>query len=321
MILSDLVNYKSTVDRLSTNDIKEHVRQELDKILGDVNKNVNEFAIEYSELDSVADQILQNFKTFEKVLDELKKHLKSYVREQEIPYLQKSYQQYEESLKLDTPEYITDRYLFNQLIYKPEIKEEYSARIVMHSSWKYPGLIVRPEDGFFVDNMIASDPLYIADEHRDLFLLVKQKWNKTFQDRIRYKLFDESREEIYRDFPKNQFGLIVLTNFFNFKPFEIIKKHLIELKSLCRPGGVIIFTYNNCDYSSAVKNVENGLHSYTPGSIIEIMVIGLGFEILKSVNYSEYNVSWLEIKNPGELTSMRGGQSLAKIITKPGDAI
>jgi hypothetical protein len=46
------------------------------------------------------------------------------------------------------------------------------------------------------------------------------------------------------------------------------------------------------------------------------MVEFIGFEIFESYNEPLTNVSWLELKKPGELTSLRGGQCLAEINEK-----
>jgi hypothetical protein len=40
----------------------------------------------------------------------------------------------------------------------------------------------------------------------------------------------------------------------------------------------------------------------------------LGFSIVESYNEEATNVSWLEIRKPGKLTSLRGGQAIAKIV-------
>ena len=102
-------------------------------------------------------------------------------------------------------------------------------------------------------------------------------------------------------------------HYFNFKPIEIIKKYLEELFDILRPGGSIIFTYNNCNYSLAVKNFEKSLYSYTPESLISPLCELIGYTITETYNNKETNVSWLEIKKPGNLETLRGGQCLGKI--------
>jgi hypothetical protein len=76
---------------------------------------------------------------------------------------------------------------------------------------------------------------------------------------------------------------------------------------------VFVFTYNNCDYPIAVKNFEKALYSYTPGRLLTSMVDMLGYEILNKYDEKTTNVSWLELKKPGTLSTLRGGQCLGKI--------
>jgi hypothetical protein len=52
---------------------------------------------------------------------------------------------------------------------------------------------------------------------------------------------------------------------------------------------------------------------YTPGRQIRSLLNELKFEIIGEYRGLD-NLFWMEIQKPGEITSIRGGQSLAKII-------
>jgi SAM-dependent methyltransferase len=104
---------------------------------------------------------------------------------------------------------------------------------------------------------------------------------------------------------------VLITDFFDYKPLEIIKKYLLELLNVLRPGGVIMFTYNNCELPEAIKNVELRLSSYLPKRYIIPFIESIGYEVLYSNNKN--NISWVEIKKEGTMTSLRGGQALAQI--------
>ena len=73
------------------------------------------------------------------------------------------------------------------------------------------------------------------------------------------------------------------------------------------------FTFNDCDRAGGVELVERHFMCYTPGSMIVALCESLGFEIQQRYQIDASN-TWLELQRPGELTSLRGGQSLAKIV-------
>jgi hypothetical protein len=52
---------------------------------------------------------------------------------------------------------------------------------------------------------------------------------------------------------------------------------------------------------------------YTPGKTIKSYIDPMGFE-LTSEHVGNGDVAWLEIKKPGVIESIRGGQALAKIV-------
>jgi len=320
MKLSDLIEHRYTVERLDTNGTLTEFKKQIDLLINDTISFKSGLDDSQQNLTSSRDKVLIELENFMNNIEAYKKELNTLIRAQEIPYIQKSYQLYEES-KNDDPEYIIDRFLYKTLIHRDEIKLHFKSRIDINSSWEFPGMFIRPETGELIDTIIACDPLYIVDDYRQLFDSVKRKWTTEFQDRLRYKLLDTQSTKKFKGFPSNQFGLIVALNYFNFIPLDIMKNYFLEIYDLLRPGGVFMFTYNNCDLPGNVRNVEKSMYSYTPGILVESLCTGIGFEIVQSIDYQDTNVSWLEIKKPGELKSMRGGQALAKIITQKADRI
>jgi hypothetical protein len=83
-----------------------------------------------------------------------------------------------------------------------------------------------------------------------------------------------------------------------------------------RPGGTLIMTYNNCDRAQGVGLVERGFMCYTPKKLIVAHAESVGFEC-EFEHDGAGDVSWLEFRKPGEITSLRGGQTLAKIVANP----
>jgi hypothetical protein len=54
---------------------------------------------------------------------------------------------------------------------------------------------------------------------------------------------------------------------------------------------------------------------YTPGHKVIAIAEQIGFENVFD-QQGPNNLSWLELKKPGKITSMRGGQTLARIVRK-----
>jgi hypothetical protein len=77
-----------------------------------------------------------------------------------------------------------------------------------------------------------------------------------------------------------------------------------------------IITINDCDRDKAVDLVERHFCCYTPGSLVEHMVQSIGFEIEFKWHHDGPS-TWLELRRPGQLHTLRGGQTLAKILPKP----
>jgi SAM-dependent methyltransferase len=177
-------------------------------------------------------------------------------------------------------------------------------------------MIIRPGRETYINELLASDPLYLVDENHDLLVPAMSQFNENYQQRLRtYTINERQDQEILGKLPNGQFGLVFAYNFFNFRPFEVFKKYLSEIYQKLRPGGVLALTFNDCDRAKGVMLVEQHFCCYTPGYLVRELAQSLGYEIVFS--WSDQGPStWLELKKPGEFTSVRGGQALAKIIPK-----
>jgi hypothetical protein len=96
----------------------------------------------------------------------------------------------------------------------------------------------------------------------------------------------------------------------------IICKFLTEFYEKLRSGGSVLMTYNNCDQAHGVIRAEHTWMLYTPRRLIEQHAIETGFELINAHD-GKGDVSWLELRKPGEITSLRGGQVLARPKIKP----
>ena len=312
--LSNFIKYKNSIDLIEFASDKELLEENLSKKINGLKKFPFDEEVR-EQIEKEKQLIVNSFNGIQNLLDRFKADADDYVRQKEKTYIMESYNRYEES-SYDTPEYLLNRAIKHDLTYADDDKHYFKSRIKSLSSWKHSAMFVRPGHGDYIKEIIDSDPLYLIDEHEEMFDPVRQMWTKQYQGRLRYNLIDENREQLYRNIPKYQLGLIVAFDYFNHKPFDVIRRHLTELFDLLKPGGSLIFTYNNCNYPLAVKNFELGLYSYTPGALIEPAVELIGFEIVESYSNEDTNVSWLEVKKKGELTSIKGGQTLGIVDEK-----
>lgn len=311
MRLSRLITYKHMVDGLSVN----HVNDEIERLLQHVETDL---AIQQIDFENIKQRVsankkvvLHTLKAIDTDIQTFKKELTKFVEDIERPYYSKSSTMYQEGVN-DTADYILDRHSFKKLLYEQETFDFFCNRVRGHASWQWPAMEIRPAHGEVTESLTSCDPLYLVDLNQDLFKIAKTKWTPEYQRRLRYYTVDEQDKKIFHQLPQAQFGLIVAVDFFNFRPLELIERYLNEIFGLLRPGGMAIFTYNNCDFPIGVDNFENSYYCYTPGRQIKEISTRIGFNIASSFDL-ENNVSWLELRRPGTRSSLRGGQTLGRV--------
>lgn len=312
MNLVDLINYRHTVDHLTTKDAYDQIYNLLENIRRSIEIQDIDFDNIKDEINNSCQVIYDELRAVDAKLAEFKKNLTNVVSSVDRPCYEKSQTIYKESLK-DKPDYILDRYSFKTLLYNEGTRNFFKERVKLYTNWGWPGLEIRPGLGDVSDIMVACDPLYLVDTNNELFRKVKEMWSPEYQRRLRYYTINESDELIFKQLPKTQFGLVVTVDFFNFRPLDLIERYLKEIYNILRPGGVFIFTYNNCDFPIGVDNFNNSYYCYTPGHRIKETCQQIGYKVEASFNLDN-NVSWLEIRKPGIPETMRGGQTLGRIV-------
>jgi hypothetical protein len=310
MKLSELVGYLNLLesDELAP-DYHMAVKrfQEIAHVISVHPIQIDEYGSEFS---GKIEKIVAKFQQAQAVLDDLKCDLRKRIAEFEPVQYQASQQLYEQEMCYETPEYILNR----RLSIDPDSRIALGARLVQYTDWRLPGLIIRPGREKFIEELVPLDPLYLADQHEDLLMPAIQEFTPEYQRRLRpYVINDYEHQDPLWQLPADQFGLIFAYNYFNYKPIKVVRWYLDSMMHKLRPGGVAIFTFNDCDWSHGVGLAEQSFMCYTPGREIQAYCNQIGFETL-SVNRGQGDIAWMEIKKPGEIESIRGGQSLAKII-------
>jgi len=310
MKLSDLVRYLNHLDTLSVQAAASASMAEVDKItkvVQDSNVQIDNLT---QDLTSIQENLKVTLQKYEQTLTQLRENVQALIEQQEVEYFAESTTRYHEGTRFDTPNLILNRILPLDPISEKLLR----ARLAVHASWQYPGMVIRPAHATGLENLVALDPVYLVDTHNDLFSPVRSLFTPEYQRRLRYYVIEEYTDKnIFWDLPQKQFGMIYAFRYFEFKPWEILRQYLTEVFDLLRPGGTFLFSFNDCDQWRAVGSVERFFTCYTPGRLIRAHAQAQGYEI---VNIHNDGVWWMELRRPGVLDSIRGGQALATIQRK-----
>jgi SAM-dependent methyltransferase len=265
----------------------------------DASKLAKKFTGMLAQLEKDADNIIE-------YREELLSKLDARISQYGSKYFAESYAIYERHMQMyhDRSPYLTDvdrdRQELHRKMYNVT-RDIILGRIGLYADWHHPGLEIGPGDAVWTGNLVAFQPLYIADINQDFLNSTRETFNEQYQSRLMDYLI---KGNDLGELPQNQFGFIFSWNVFDYFPIDVIKTYLQQIYHLLKPGGVFMFSYNNCDRSRNVEFVEQGHMCYTPGSLLKELIASMDFE-LEAAYDLDASISWLEIRRPGTLTSTR----------------
>jgi len=310
MKLSDIVARLNLLDSLDVATECDIATGTLSHIAHVVTEHADPYQTAKDNIVKTHNELINNIAKFSAQVESLKKELRSEIKQHEQEYLVNSLRVYQEEMIYDTVDVILNR----RMRIDNEDDIVLRTRLKNLTDWRIPGMIIRPGVETYIEDMVPLDPLYVVDHDPELMRPAISKFTPEYQRRLReYVIDDWADGPILNKFPDNQFGAIFAYHYFNHKPIPIIHKFLEEFYKKLRPGGGVIMTYNNCDLANGVERSERVWMLYTPRKLIEQHAINIGFELIDAYD-GKGEVSWLEFKKPGDLTSLRGGQTLAKIV-------
>jgi SAM-dependent methyltransferase len=213
---------------------------------------------------------------------------------------------YEDELVYENPANIRN---IRKMHVPMQIQQEVESRIGLYSSWRYPALELGCRDGEWTKLLVASDPLYITDEHQEFLDNAVKDHTHEYQRRVRPYLIKNNE---YGILPQNQFNFVFSWNHFNYKTLDTIKQNLKQVYNLLRPGGVCMFSYNNGDIPMGAGHAETYFMSYVPKSLLMPIILSLGYEVVYQQDH-EPAISWIEIRRPGELATVKAHQAMGTI--------
>lgn len=310
MKLSELVDYLNLLDsdELSPDYVVAMNRfQAIGHTIANHAVQIDNFS---DDINSKLQKVIDDFVEAQQTVEDLKNHIRRRIADLEPVQYQQSLRLYEDEMCYETSEYILNR----RLAIDSQSEEYLRARLLRYTDWRVPGMIIRPGLEKFIEHLVPLDPLYVVDQNLELVEPALNQFTPAYRRRLRpYAIDDYNNENAMRPLPDHQFGFVFAYNYFNFKPMPVFRRYIDQLYHKLRPGGVALFTFNDCDWRQGVALAEKNFMCYTPGTEVVAHAISLGFEILDRYRGQE-NLAWLEIKKPGEIESIRGGQTLAKII-------
>jgi hypothetical protein len=313
MKLSKIVEYLNLLDSLQVQDEAAEATRKLAAVLHVVANHELQVNSCTQDLQQAFETVNQSLDNFEKILTQIGQRLTQLLHEQEPTYLAESFRLFDQEMRHDSVQHILNR----------RISTDNQSRLALEhrlknlTDWRYPGMIVGARTESFIEDMVPLDPLYVVDTHADLVNTAVCKFTPEYQRRLRpYVVNHFTPGAILNELPGNQFGVIFAYNYFNYCPMEVIRRYIVEIASKLRPGGSFIMTYNNCDRAHGIGLTERSWMCYTPGRLIQEAANAAGLELVSNTD-APGDLSWIEFARPGELQTLRGGQSLAKIIAIP----
>ena len=311
MKLSDIVHYRNLLDIHDVQLIREQTENELMAINYVVASQPNDIGFYKARMSKRLSVIRDSFQQFDQVFDGLKAELDSAIQKQQAAYYRASTDLYQQHIRHEP----VDQTLSRRLTIDDDSNLTLRTRLRNYTDWRLPGMIIRPGQESFIEELVPLDPLYVVDTDQQLIDPAVMAFNETYRARLRQYVLDEDCDQILVDLPDNQFGLIFAYNYFNFKPMELIRQYITEAYQKLRAGGTLIMTYNNCDQAHGVALAEQNFMCYTPGSEILKTAESVGFDVTYQ-HTGLGDLAWIELQRPGKISSLRGGQTLAKIVAR-----
>jgi SAM-dependent methyltransferase len=190
------------------------------------------------------------------------------------------------------------------------------ARIRSLTSWQHPSLELCAGDSVYTRELIAGDPLYIACMYPETQTVTQNKFNEVYQRRLRtYHCRFDRQSLVNKPFsvlPGTQFGFIFFWNIAQFCAWDHITSLLASLHSLLKPGGVLVFNFNDCDTPLGVEMAKRNFHSWLTPRTLEKICQDLGFQFQEIRTFDSTSV--ITVARPGVLTTTRAHQVLGEII-------
>jgi SAM-dependent methyltransferase len=321
MKLSELIAYRNKLLEYDVTDVAYHAKHKLSDVVYTVKNSVIQPRTFTQTIEEDLDNIVDVFDQFSSTLNGLLKELDLMIEVAEKTYYQDSATRYNEesswygNIDTVTNNDVNQQILDRRLEMSDETQKMLADRLKSYVNWKYAGLIIRPGKENFINDLVGLDPLYLVDWDNTLLAPSISKFNTEYQNRLRLYIEQPSSTDVLSTIPNNQIGVCLAFNFFEYTPIDVVESYLENIFKKLKPGGTLAMTFNDCDRAHCVALAEKNFCFYTPGTRVKSTAKRIGYQQQFTWN-DKLNLTWLELRKPGVLDSLKGGQTLAKILPK-----
>jgi len=313
MLVSELINFRDSITKRI-----EFLEQDtsLDNLYNNISLILTENAdIEESIAHDKLRDILNDYNILCKKSVEIKNKLPAIIND-----VNNSIDQLAEKLLTKQDDQPFKNYHKTEFNISDEIDLLIRSNIHQHADWHFPAMQLgcRSLAQKYTAELIANDPLYICDIDATYINESTAQFNDLYNKRIRKYIIPTHDMQML---PHNQFGFILSWMLFNFAGVDILENYLTNLIKLLRPGGTLMFSYNNGDIFDSCRLAETGGMSFIPKRKILDMCNKLGYLIVNSCDLPNTDdqvkyISWIEIQKPGELSTVKRAQAKGRILSK-----
>lgn len=237
---------------------------------------------------------------YNKQISQVNEEASKLLRKQENEIRQKDYHSYQEIVDVQVIQERIDSYT-------PAAINELSIQIGRYSRWEYAGVELNPSTGNLTSKFLACDPLYIYQGHATDCKKIKSQFNSFFGEK---RMFFYNRLD---DLPSNQLGLAVNVGSYEFMPLDPIKQEMKQVINVLRPGGHMLFTYNDCEQLASLDLCIGTYRCYNTKDLMTGLAYSIGFDVVKSGSTDNGGHSWMVVKKPGDLTTQKLSAPLVSI--------
>lgn len=199
--------------------------------------------------------------------------------------------------------------------YYPNDEESvFYCKNIMQAScdWTDACLLYQMND-FNLEDFVGFYPLYIVDKFKND--LINKLSNLSIAGNLR-KIRIYTPDESYDCLPKEAIGMIVSRNHFTHTNKFFYEIELKLLTSLLKPGGTLMFNFNDVETAEGALLVESKMRSYQTKTNLFKHLQSLGLEIVDWKRMLKARTTWVIAKKPGIKKTIKKAEMLGHIVKK-----